>query len=137
MSPKARFSRSIAGRERIIDVHHSQLTDRADVFVDGAMVPVKKVRRAFSGLWRFQFAIDGEPLEVRMRYGLVEPVFELGTAGEAVEGKKLGWKAYAATGAFTLLMLGSLRPPPPLALGLFFVCTFGVGALISFVYGRN
>jgi hypothetical protein len=42
------------------------------VFVDGAKVEAKKVRRPFRGLWRFQFAIDGEPLEVRVRHDAQE-----------------------------------------------------------------
>jgi hypothetical protein len=136
MTPNARFSRSIAGRERTIDVHHDQILDRADVFVDGAKVAVKKVRRAFSGLWRFQFAVDGEPLEVRVRYGLVEPTFELGAANEAVQTKGPGWKLHAAVATTTALMLVSLRPPPVLAVGLVIACAIASLA-ISFVYGRS
>ena len=137
MSPKARFSHSIAGRDRVVEVHHSQLSDRAEVFVDGSKVAVKTVRRPFSGLWRYQVAVDGEPLEVRVRHGLAEPTFELGKAGEEVAKRSFGWKIYAATGFFSALMLVFLRPPLPLAIGLFLACTFVTGGLVSFVYGRS
>lgn len=137
MSPRARFFRPIGGRDRVIDVHHDQILDRAEIFVDGMQVAVKKVRRAFSGLWRFQFAVEGEPLEVRVRYGLVEPTFELGAAGEQVAKKSLGWKVYAATALMSAIMLVRLRPPLGLTIVLFLVCTFVTGALISFVYART
>jgi hypothetical protein len=137
MTAGARFTREIEGRERAIEVRYDQLRDRAEVFVDGAKVGVRKVRRAFSGLWRFQFHVGDEPLEVRVRYGLAEPSFELGGQNEVVPRRSLGWKIYAATAFFSTVMLISLRPPAVLAAALFVACTFGTGALISFVYGRN
>jgi hypothetical protein len=137
MPSKARFSRAIEGQERVIDVHYDQLRDRAEVFVDGRKVGVRTVRRAFSGLWRFQFHVGDEPLEVRVQYGLAEPTFELGPQGEAVAKRSFGWKIYAATAFFSTLMLIALRPPPVLAAALFVMCTFVTGGLISFVYGRN
>lgn len=97
----------------------------------------RSIEGAFSGLWRFQFHVGDEPLEVRVRYGLAEPTFELGARNEPVAKRSLGWKIYAATAFFSTVMLIALRPPPVLAAALFVACTFVTGALISFVYGRN
>jgi hypothetical protein len=137
MATTARFSRTIDGQERVIDVAYDQLRDRADVFVDGTKVGVRTVRRAFSGLWRFQFQIEGEPLEVRVRHGLAAPTFELGPQGEAVDKRSFGWKIYAVTALMSALMVLALRPPPILAAVLFVLCTVVTGALLSFVYGRS
>lgn len=42
------------------------LTNKMDIWVDGCRVPVRLVRKAFSGLFRYQFDCYGCAMEVRL-----------------------------------------------------------------------
>lgn len=60
-----RFDISVSGRPHTVDVRRNDVLDRAEILVDGNPVTVATRRRMFSYLWRYAFAIDGTPVEVR------------------------------------------------------------------------
>ena len=56
----------IEGTTAEIRARHNMLTNKMDIWVDGCRVPVRLVRKAFSGLFRYQFDCYGRAMEIRL-----------------------------------------------------------------------
>jgi len=140
MQPKARFERTIGGKSRVIIVHHDAMTDGARIEVDGAPVESRVQRRPFSALWRHAFAVDGEPLEVRIRYGMVEPIIELASPTDPLAPSRLGALTYVSIVIVAIIAsyrMTNASVPPAFALGLGAFAGIVTSFLVWLVYGRR
>jgi len=144
MTAPRQFTVPVHEVPRQIVVEHDALRDRVQVTVDGAAVPTRLSRKPFSPLWRFQFEVEGTPLEVRVQVaGLRGEVdIDVCSTTAAPPGATLSVGAIATVSACAFFLgpavgfaLGLQAPlVPSLAIGAF--AALGTTAILWLVYGR-
>jgi hypothetical protein len=137
-----RFAHRAGDLTHALVFDHNPLTDRATLRIDGELVPMTLVRKAFGSVFRYRFALGDEALEVRVTPSSLRAFdVALVRADEPLAATRIGLPTIAATcglagaAGSVGMYLGGLTPmTPSLVIGA--GTAAGATAILWLVYGR-